>query len=221
MIDFSGPPVGMDKGSECMGAGKGKKWATLRAALMGKGGPLEEIFGTRWAVHAVLDGEHGPLLDRAMQFLGADDRRNMFPVRPFPERPDTSKPVMSLPCKLKILVRRIDASTKRKVVISSEDAVVESRISTAQSMLRVYSLVEMFPDRNYCDKHMIDRGAVAWTQVVKQPLGNIEVHQRNPKNEKTLETETQLGESCESERQEWLRAVPAREGCRSARARAP
>jgi hypothetical protein len=69
--------VGMDKGSECMGAGKGKKWATLRAALMGKGGPLEEIFCTRRAVHAALDGEHGPLLDRAMQFLGTDGRRNM------------------------------------------------------------------------------------------------------------------------------------------------
>jgi len=165
--------VGMDKGSECMGAGKGEKWATLRAALMGKGGPLEEIFGTRRAVHAALDGEHGPFLDRAMQFLGADDRRNMFPVRPFPERPDTNKPVRSLQFKLKILLRRIDTSINRKVVISSEDVMVESRISTAQSTLRVYSLVEMVPDGNYCDKHMIDRGAVAWTHVVKQPLGNI------------------------------------------------
>ena len=59
------------------------------------------------------------------------------------------------------------------MVIASEDVVVESRISTAQSTLRVYSLVEMVPDGNYCDKHMIDRGAVAWTHVVKQPLGNI------------------------------------------------
>ena len=165
--------MGMDKGSECMGAGKGKKWARLRAALMGKGGPLEQIFGTRRAVHAALDGEHGPLLERAMQFLGADDRRKRFPVRPLPERTDTSGPVKALPFKLKILKRQTDTITKRKVVISSEVVVVESRISTAQSTLRFYSLVDMVPDGNYCDKHMIDRAAVAWTEVVKQPLGNV------------------------------------------------
>jgi hypothetical protein len=60
---------------------------------MGKGGPLKQIFGTRRAVHAALDGEHGPLLDRVMQFLGADGRRKTFPVRQ-----DTRKPVRSLPC---------------------------------------------------------------------------------------------------------------------------
>jgi hypothetical protein len=74
---------------------------------------------------------------------------------------------------LKILERRSDTATKKKVIISDKVVDVESRISTAQSTLGLYSLVEMVPDGNYCDEHMIDRGAVAWTHDVKEPLGNI------------------------------------------------
>ena len=35
---------GMDRGCECVGAGRGKVMAMLRAALVGRGGPLEQIF---------------------------------------------------------------------------------------------------------------------------------------------------------------------------------
>ena len=170
---------GMDKGSECMGAGKGTRWARLRAALLGRGGPLEQIFGTREALHAALEGEHGPFLLEVMQFLGVTDQSKSFPVRPLPERPDTSLPVRSIPCKLKILTRvtvvtrQIDTLTKTKAVISEQLVEVGSRISTDRSTLCFYSLVELVPNGNYCDKHMIDRGAVHWTTGVKQPLGNL------------------------------------------------
>jgi hypothetical protein len=33
---------------------------------MGRGSPLEQIFGTREALHAALDGEQGPFLHRVM-----------------------------------------------------------------------------------------------------------------------------------------------------------
>ena len=62
---------------------------------------------------------------------------------------------------------------KMKVIISAEVVAVESRISTARSTLWSYPLIDQVPNGNYCDKHLIDRGAVDWTKVVKQPLGNI------------------------------------------------
>jgi hypothetical protein len=59
------------------------------------------------------------------------------------------------------------------VIISGKVVDVESRISTAQSTLGLFLLVEMVPDGNNCDKHMIERCAVARTHYVKEPLGNI------------------------------------------------
>jgi hypothetical protein len=178
---------GMDKGSECMGAGRGKNMARLRSALLGRGSPLEQIFGTRESLHAALDGEHGPFLSEVMKFIGAVDKRDKFPVRQLPERPDTSKPVRSIPFKVKILSRKstitktnvnidgevVVVEVKTKVIISDEVVEVESRISTARSTLWSYPLIDQVPHGNYCDKHLIDRGAVDWTKVVKQPLGNI------------------------------------------------
>lgn len=164
---------GMDRGSECAGAGKGQTWARMRRALLGRGGPLEQIFGTRESLHAAMKGEHADFLNRIMQFFGSSCQLHRFPVRRLPSRPDTSQPVMSLPFDLVILDRRYDDAQKVKTVISRKLEKVASRISTLQSSLSAYPLIPECPASCYCDKHMLDRAGVAWIFKFKPILKNI------------------------------------------------
>ena len=85
---------GMDRGSESVGAGKGKRWA-----LLGRYSPLEQIFGTREAVHSAIHSEHPNFLRSVLQFLRESYLLSEFPLRALPERPDTSEPILSLPFK--------------------------------------------------------------------------------------------------------------------------
>ena len=52
----------LDKGSECRGAGKGGVMARRREAFLGTGSYLEQIWGTRAAPAAVMQGEHAVFL---------------------------------------------------------------------------------------------------------------------------------------------------------------
>ena len=160
---------GMDRGSECVGAGKGKKWASMRSALLGRGSPLEQIFGTREAVHSAMHGEHATFLRRVLQFLGESDRLSEFPLRALPERPDTSEPILSLPFKLRI---------KQKAQVPGEaiqftDEEIGPRVSTLRSALSEYPLIPNCPTGVYCDKHGIDRAGVAWIEKIRPTLKHV------------------------------------------------
>ena len=164
---------GMDRGSECAGSGLGPKWARMRKALLGRGGPLEQIYGTRESLHAVMGGEHSVFLRHIMQFLEVPDQLKQFPQRPLPSRPDTSKPVMSLPFKLRVVVRTSDKLNRTKTVVSETLESHPSRISTHQSALSAYPLIQDCASGCYCDKHMIDRGGVAWISLFRPILKKI------------------------------------------------
>ena len=164
---------GMDRGTECGGCGKGRAWARLRKALLGRGGPLEQIYGTREALHAVMAGEHSVFLKEIMQFLEVPDKSVQFPERPLPKRPDTSRPVLSLPFTLKVVFRISDKSNRTKTVVSEKIESHPSRISTHQSTLSAYPLIRDCASGCYCDKHMIDRAGVAWISLFRPTLKKI------------------------------------------------
>jgi len=162
----------MDKGTESMGAGKGRIGRILRHSFYGRGSPLEQIFGTREAVDAVMKSEDWPYLQKVMEFLGIP-RNQQIPIRarPLPKRLDTSKPVFSVPFTIRILERRRVGKGEVPNIISSADERCNSRISTANDPL---SLLPVFFDKNglpvasYCDKHMIDRTVVAFTKDIQK-----------------------------------------------------
>ena len=63
---------------------------------------LEQIYGTRESLHAVMGGEQFVFLKCILQFLEVPESRPIetVPQGPLPSRPDTSKQVMSLLFKL-------------------------------------------------------------------------------------------------------------------------
>ena len=158
----------MDKGSESMGAGKGKIGRILRHSFYGRGSPMEQIFGTREAVEAAMKGEDWPYLSNVMEFLGIPkNQQHRISARPLPPRLDTSKPVFSVPFKIRILERRRIGKGERPIVISVKDEMCSSRISIENdplSLLPVFLSDHGLAVPGYCDKHMVDRAVVAFTK---------------------------------------------------------
>jgi hypothetical protein len=55
--------LGLDRGPEGVGAGKGRRWAAKRDAFCGRGGYLEQVWGTREALEQPVESaEYGPML---------------------------------------------------------------------------------------------------------------------------------------------------------------
>ena len=78
--------LGLDKGSEARGCGKGKYGKMLREAFFGGGSPLEQLWGTGEAKESVMNGENGPALRNHMEFLGVPLSQQYlhFQKRPLP-----------------------------------------------------------------------------------------------------------------------------------------
>ena len=162
----------MDKGTESMGAGRGKIGRILRHSFYGRGSPLEQIFGTREAVEAVMKSEDWPYLRNVMEFLGIPtNEQYLIRARPLPRRLDTRKSVFSVPFTIRIQTRRRVGKGEQPVVITSTDERCNSRLSTANDPLSLFPVFydeKGLPVASYCDKHMIDRTVVAFTKEVQK-----------------------------------------------------
>ena len=113
---------GMERGSL-----SARELGRARGTGSGRGSLLEQIFGTREAVHSAMHGQH--YLLSFLQFLGESDRLSELLLRALPKRPDMSKPILSLPFKLRI---------KHKAQVAGEaiqftDEEIGARFSTLRS----------------------------------------------------------------------------------------
>ena len=167
--------VSMDKGTESMGGGKGRNGHILRHSFYGRGSPLEQIFGTREAIEAVMKSENWPYLSDVMEFLGIP-KAQQYPIsaRPLPERLDTSKPVLTVPFRIRILKRVRGKNKGEHPTILSET--VESHTSRKSTEIDPLCFLPVFLDEkglpigNYCDKHLLDRAVVAFTNPEKKHM---------------------------------------------------
>ena len=117
--------LGLDRGIEGVGAGKGRKWAAKRDAFCGRGGYLEQVWGTREAlVQPIASEEYGPILVLLMAFLGVSQEDQEFETRPAPIPMDTEAPVHRVPMEFVQLTRVVDPADKTKKVIIRREASV-------------------------------------------------------------------------------------------------
>ena len=165
--------LGLDRGIEGVGAGKGRKWAAKRDAFCGRGGYLEQVWGTREAlVQPIASEEYGPILVLLMAFLGVSQEDQEFETRPAPIPMDTEAPVLRVPMKFVQLTRVVDPADKtKKVTIKREASVLNEtnpKVSTYAHPLRKYPL---YPggsaDVEWCDKHALSCAVKMTTNAMK------------------------------------------------------
>ena len=167
--------VSMDKGSESMGGGKGRNGHILRHSFYGRGSPLEQIFGTREAIEAVMKSENWSYLSDVMEFLGIPKAQQFpFSARPLPRRLDTSAPVSTVPFQIRILKRVRGKNKGEQPTVLSQT--VESHNSRKSTEIDPLCFLPVFEDEkglpigNYCDKHLLDRVVVAFTKPEKKHM---------------------------------------------------
>ena len=167
--------LSLDRGSEAVGAGKGKTWAARRAAFNGRGGYLEQVWGTREALGQPMESIHQPYLVRLMSFLGVPEEHMSFESRKTPEVMDTtSEPVLRVPMPFVELTREIDSTdpTKKNKIIKTERCMLNSRdprVSTHMHPLARYPLYDGgSADADWCVKHCL---ATAVKQTTKGSKG--------------------------------------------------
>jgi hypothetical protein len=165
--------LGLDRGIEGVGAGKGRKWAAKRDAFCGRGGYLEQVWGTREAlVQPIASEEYGPILVLLMAFLGVSQEDQEFETRPAPIPMDTEAPVHRVPMEFVQLTRVVDPADKtKKVTIKREASVLNEtnpKVSTYAHPLRKYPL---YPggsaDVEWCDKHALSCAVKMTTNAMK------------------------------------------------------
>ena len=165
--------LGMDKGSETRGGGKGVQGAMRRAAFFGRGSPLEQIFGTREAIDAVMTGEHAPFLRNCMDFHGVPPNQQFLGglnTRPMPEqlRVDPTKPVPSLAFDITILDRTWDRDKKEHVVVNKIVEQCGSRPSTKLNPMACFPCIRGGSAvGKWCDKHALNRAGAAYTNYAQ------------------------------------------------------
>ena len=156
--------LGADKGPEAVGSGKGKRWAALRKAFLGRGGVLEQIFGTREAIEAVQQSEYWPFLTRVMHFLEVPEADKIIKARPLPPRLDTSGTMLTVRFEIRVITRVPDAATGQLVTTSDQLLIVEPRkTSTEDPFSYDAACKDMDCLLRYCDKHALNRAAVYYT----------------------------------------------------------
>ena len=164
---------GFDKGSETRGCGKGVQGAVRRNAFCGRGSPLEQIFVTREAIDAAMQGENGVFLQRCMEFLGVPANqqfRTGLNTRKKPQQLeiDPTQPVPSLPHDITILHRRWDSDKKEHVVLNKITEHCGSRPSTKLNpMARYPGIRGGCAIGKYCEKHSLNRAGAAYTGCKK------------------------------------------------------
>ena len=162
------------EGSSCLGAGKGKKWARLCRTLHGQGhcSPFEKIFwnpqGSAFC-HARPRRPAREVPQERLQFHVGKTRLAEFPLRFLPERPGTSKPIFSLPFKLRI---RQGASPWRTNLFHGRRN--GSKIFSHPHKLTFWvpadpKLHHTVTTGIFCDRHGIDRAEVAWIEISGPP----------------------------------------------------
>ena len=131
------------EGSSCLGAGKGKKWARLCRTLHGQGhcSPFEKIFwnpqGSAFC-HARPRRPAREVPQERLQFHVGKTRLAEFPLRFLPERPGTSKPIFSLPFKLRI---RHKAQVPGEPIYFTDEEMGARFFRTLISSLSEYQLI--------------------------------------------------------------------------------
>ena len=161
--------LGMDKGSESKGGGKGVRGAMEREAFCGTGSPMENIFITRRAVDDVLHGPHAPFLRNIMNHLEVPSSEQFLAInseRLSPEQLDIDPemPVPSLRFTLKVLHRQWDKVEKKHIILKITMEEIESRPSTKKNPLAQFPCRKGLGARaKYCDKHALNRAGVAYT----------------------------------------------------------
>lgn len=151
--------LGLDRGPEAVGAGKGQKWAARRDAFCGRGGYLEQVWGTREALEQPVESaEYGPMLVLLMTFMGVSQEDQTFETRLAPITMDTEAPVFRVPMNFVCLTRETDTVDKSKKIIISRQASVlnetNPKISTETHPLRKYPMyLGGSADAEWCDKH--------------------------------------------------------------------
>jgi hypothetical protein len=166
--------LGADKGSEAVGSGEGKNWAALRKAFLGRGGPLEQIFGTREAIADVQRSEYWPFLTKVMRFLEDPEADTIIQTRSLPPRLDTSGTMRTVPFQIRVVTRAWDAAQRKYSIISEcLETVVSRETVTQHPFLYDAACKDLNCFVRYCDKHALMRAAVWYTQMFKPFLKGI------------------------------------------------
>ena len=165
--------LGMDKGAETRGGGTGVRGAMRRNAFFGRGGPLEQIFGTREAIASVMNGVHRPFLQNCMDFLEVPPSEQFlagFSKRPLPEQLDVdpTMPVPSLAFQITILYRTWDSEKKEHFVLKTIIEQCGSRPSTKLNPMAHHPCIRGgSASGKWCDKHALNRAGTAYTNYFK------------------------------------------------------
>ena len=165
--------LGLDRGPEAVGAGKGRKWAARRDAFCGRGGYLEQVWGTREALEQpIASEEYGLMLVTLMAFLGVSQKDQEFKTRPAPIPMDTEAPVLRVPMDFVKLTRVVDPVDRRKKIVIAKEASVlneaNPEVSTRAHPLRKYPLYAGgSADVEWCDKHALSCAVKMTTNKMK------------------------------------------------------
>ena len=159
--------LSLDRGSEAVGSGKGKKWAVRRGAFAGRGGYLEQVWGTREALHQPMESKHGSVLGKLMTFLGLPATDQVFVSRPHPIVMDISNPVLRVPMQFVEII--LDPVTQKKhkkmIFLNSEN----HQVSTEQHPFAKLPLMQDgSTDAEWCDKHTFNTVVKMTTKPMKK-----------------------------------------------------
>ena len=160
--------LGLDKGSEARGTGKGKYGKMKREAFFGRGSPLEQLWGTGEAIESVMNGENGPALRKHMEFLGVPLSQQYlhFQKRPLPRllKVDPGEPVHSLAFLVTIVRRKWDPAAKKYTVLETSAEKHCPRESMQYNPLCAFPMIEGgSAEGTYCNKHALNRAGAAYT----------------------------------------------------------
>jgi hypothetical protein len=163
--------LGLDRGPEAVGAGKGQKWAARREAFCGRGGFLEQVWGTREALEQPIESEeYGPILVILMGFLGVSQADQEFETRPAPIPMETETPVYRVPMKFVELTRERGLAGTAPHIIERKDSELNNinpKISTKNHPLRKYPYSGGSADVEWCDKHALSCAVKQTTNSMK------------------------------------------------------
>ena len=174
-----------DKGTECKGAGKGPGMAQKRESFIGEGSYIEQIWGTREAIAAVMQGESGNFVRELMTFLGVEesDQPERFEARPMPCHLDTSGVVSSIGRKLVVITRGVSEEselsggvpTTRTVITSRTEETLLPKTSTKKDPLSAWPLIlGGCAHAGWCDKHCLNVAGVHCTKKTKESFLNMQ-----------------------------------------------
>ena len=159
--------IGLDRGPEAVGSGKGKRWAAMRDAFAGRGGFLEQMWGTREALAQPMASLHGHFLKELMGFLGVPKAEQEFEERPLPDTMDISSPVLRVPMTFVEYVQDpvTKGISKKETLLNEENP----RVSTVRHPLAKLPLFDGgSADAEWCEKHAFSTAVKKTTNPIKK-----------------------------------------------------